>query len=66
VNWSLFDLQIARGKRTLAYLIDRCWGRVFQSGQHIVPDAALEAIGIITPIVAGGSGYMTGKASINR
>jgi hypothetical protein len=31
-------------KRALAYLIGRFSGRVLKSGQHIVPEAALEAL----------------------
>jgi hypothetical protein len=31
-------------KRALAFLIGRFSGRVLKSGEHIVPDAALEAL----------------------
>jgi hypothetical protein len=31
-------------KRALAYLLGRFSGRVMQSGEHLVPEAALEAL----------------------
>ena len=31
-------------KRALAYLLGRFSGRVLQSGEHLVPEAALEAL----------------------
>jgi hypothetical protein len=31
-------------KKALAFLLDRFSGRVLRSGQHIVPEAALEAL----------------------
>ena len=32
------------GKRALAFLIGRFSGRVLRSGEHLVPEAALEAL----------------------
>jgi hypothetical protein len=31
-------------QRALAYLLGRCSGRVLRSGEHLVPEAALEAL----------------------
>jgi hypothetical protein len=33
-------------KRALAYLIGRFSGRVLRSGEHLVPEAALEALAV--------------------
>ena len=53
-------------KRALAFLLGRFSGRVLQSGEHLVPEAALEALADqnITFVVKGKATYEQQLAAV--